>query len=162
MIQLIKTLCQKILPLVTVHRLITSILPCYQLDIILVGLLQVSVLIRDICLVCSCVKYYYFLYSSFVFDFFFFFFFLWARPLQVFWLFWLYPQYQYILYAILMYVVIFGKQIDIWHIVWILTIPTSALQSKNAVCAFQITCKLLSFNLEDFWRNKQTTVLFKN
>ncbi len=29
----------------------------------------------------------------------------------------------------------------------------SALQSKNAVCAFQITYKLLSFTLEDAWRN---------
>ncbi len=35
----------------------------------------------------------------------------------------------------------------------VLSTFTSALQGKNAVFAFQITCKLLSFTLEDFWRN---------
>ncbi len=35
---------------------------------------------------------------------------------------------------------------------WILTI-SSASPSKNAVSAFQISCKLLSFTLEDSWRN---------
>ncbi len=32
----------------------------------------------------------------------------------------------------------------------------SAPQSQNAVCAFQITFKLLSFTLEDSWRNEQS------
>ena len=38
---------------------------------------------------------------------------------------------------------------------WVLTKTPfmSTPQSKNAVCVFQITCKLLSFTLEDYWRN---------
>ncbi len=37
---------------------------------------------------------------------------------------------------------------------------TSAPPSKNAVSAFQISCKILSFDLEDSWRNFIQTIFF--
>ena len=38
-----------------------------------------------------------------------------------------------------------------WHFE---EVTSSAQQSKNTVCAFQITCKLLSFTSDDSWRKK--------
>ena len=39
------------------------------------------------------------------------------------------------------------------QIIWKYGGDKTALQSKNAVCAFRITYKQLSFVLEDYWRN---------